>query len=81
MRGTVTIAIPLDATAGQLRALASLLGAVEAARWSSLLASFDKLDRDNAQLPESLESMLGQLAGQLRVEAQHREPAAAMGSP
>jgi hypothetical protein len=74
LRGVVSVAIPAAITAGQLRALASLLASVERAPWESLAATFDKMDRDAAQLAEPLESMLGQLADQLRVEAQQREP-------
>ena len=72
MRAIISIAIPLDATAGQLRALASLLATLEQARWESLARTFDRMDRDAAQLPESLETMLGALAGQLRIVARER---------
>lgn len=72
MRATITIAVPLDVTAGQLRALASLLAGVERARWESLARTFDRMDRDAAQLPEALETMLGALAGQLRIVARER---------
>lgn len=73
MRASVTIAVPVETTAGQLRALASLLATIERARWESLVRTFDKMDRDRAELPEPLETMLGHLAGQLRLAARERE--------
>ena len=76
MRASITVAVPLESTSGQLRALASLLATIERARWESLARTFDKMDRDRAQLPEALETMLGRLAGQLRLAARQREEAA-----
>jgi hypothetical protein len=73
VRATVSVVIPLDTTAGQLRALASLLATVGAARWEKASVAFDKLDRNAAQLPEALETMLGQLADQLRIAGRERE--------
>jgi hypothetical protein len=77
MQGTIRVGVPIGAEAGQLRALASLLSAVEHQRWDALAATFAKMARQGVELDDQLQAMLGQLAGQLRVEARHREPAPA----
>jgi hypothetical protein len=46
--------------------LASLLATLERGRWESPAATFERMDRQRAHLPEALEMMLGALAGQLR---------------
>jgi len=52
--------------------MASLVAAIERGRWSSLVSTFDRMDRDRAQLPEPIEMLLGALAGQLRIVARER---------
>ena len=53
-RATVATAVPLDASPGQLRALASLLNAIEGGRWDSLVTTFAKMERTRAELPDQL---------------------------
>jgi hypothetical protein len=76
LRASIGGAIPLGMTGGQLRALASLLAAVEAGRWELLARTFDKMDRDGAQLPEPVETLVGRLAAQSRLAARDREEVA-----
>ena len=72
MRASISVAVPLQATGAELRAMASLVAAIERGRWDALVRTFDRMDRDAAQLPEALETMLGHLAGQLRIVARER---------
>src|SRR5215211_9496736 len=72
VRATISVTAPLGVSSGQLRAMASLLAGIEQARWESLSRTFDRLDADNAVLPEALEQLLGALAGQMRVLARER---------
>jgi hypothetical protein len=77
MQATVTIGVPMETTAEELRALASLLRAIEAGKWYALERSFAKMGMAGAELSEPLEAMVGTLAGSLVVEARHRDPAPA----
>ena len=73
MRASVTVGFPLETTAGQLRALASLLRAVERQQWQQLADTFAKMADRRAELDDQLQAMLQQLASQLRTEAYDRE--------
>ena len=72
MRASIRVGIPIATTAAELRAMASLLSAIESGAWDQAAAVFDRLRHHDARLSESMAIMLGALAGQLRIAGRER---------
>jgi hypothetical protein len=77
MRGTISVSIPLETSADQLAAVASLLSAIEAARWEHLARSFTRMEATGAVIAPPMAEVLGRLAQELRAAGREREPAPA----
>ena len=72
MRATISIGVPIATTSGELRAMASLLSAIEGGHWDQAAAVFDRLRRHDARLSEPMTAMVGALAGQFRIAGRER---------
>lgn len=62
----ITVGVPVDATAGQLRAVAALLDDLGAARWGKIRDSCERLGGSSARWQEPAALLLERLAGELR---------------
>jgi hypothetical protein len=69
MRATLSVAIPVETTANQLAAVASLLEAIGGARWEHLERSFGRMRGVGAVIAPPMAEVLEGLSRQLRREA------------
>jgi hypothetical protein len=77
VRERVSVALPAAVSGQQLRACASMIGAVGEARWEHLGRSFTRMAGAGAVLAPEMAEVLGRFAQQLREAAAEREPAGA----
>lgn len=72
MRGQVSVSLPIEVTADQLLAVASLTSAIAGQRWEHLARSFTRMQTTRAVLAEPMAEVLGRLGQQLREAARER---------
>jgi hypothetical protein len=77
VRERIAVTLPAGASSQQLRAGASVIGAIAAARWEHLGRSFTRMASEGAQLAPEMGEVLGRLDQQLREAAAEREPVGA----